>query len=283
MTGSGEDGVWDVFISYASEDRHIATTLAAKLGAAGVSVWLDRFELKLGDSLREKIDEGLSQCGYGIVILSSDFFSKHYPIRELNGLAQREVDGDKIILPIWSRLTEQDVRRFSPALADKIAVRWEDGPEVVVGKILEVVRPGQGASPRQPDHDSAHDKKARSPAVGSAEFERNQMRSIALVAFIIAMAWGAVIFHDLLVLPRYGTRYLPTKWVMDYFNTVRLVAVLSSIAFAFTARIFYLHRRDLFVKFFDRERLAKMALWGAMTGLGAFGLFFIMLRIEGSL
>ena len=44
---------WDVFISYASEDRAaVATPLAVGLRDAGVSVWLDENELKLGDSLR---------------------------------------------------------------------------------------------------------------------------------------------------------------------------------------------------------------------------------------
>lgn len=97
---------WDVFISYTSEERTtVAEKLAEHLEELGVSVWFDKSELKLGDSLRGKIDEGLSECKYGVVILSPSFFKKHYTKRELNGLAQREVGGKKVILPVFSKRT----------------------------------------------------------------------------------------------------------------------------------------------------------------------------------
>jgi hypothetical protein len=51
--------------------------------------------------LRRKIDEGLERCKYGGVIISPNFLKKEWPQRELDGLAAREIAGDKrIILPI---------------------------------------------------------------------------------------------------------------------------------------------------------------------------------------
>ena len=94
----------DVFISYASEDREaVARPLATLLSELGVSVWFDQSELKLGDSLRQKVDEGLASCRFGVVILSESFFGKHYPERELNGLAQREVEERNLIFAclVW--------------------------------------------------------------------------------------------------------------------------------------------------------------------------------------
>lgn len=133
---------WDLFISYASEDRDdVAEPLAALLSACGLKVWYDQRELKLGDSLRRKIDEGLSRCRHGVVILSPSFFGKHYANRELAGLAQREVDGSNVILPIWYNVTDKEVRGYSAPLADRIAARWEEGPFAVVSRILEVARP----------------------------------------------------------------------------------------------------------------------------------------------
>jgi len=134
---------WDVFISYASEDRQdVAIPLANYLKELGVSVWFDQFELKVGDSLRGKIDEGLSKSKYGVVILSPSFFKKHYTNIELRGLAQKEVDGEKVILPIWYKVNECDIREFSPPLADRIATKWqEEGMIGVASKILKVVRP----------------------------------------------------------------------------------------------------------------------------------------------
>ena len=133
----------DVFISYASEDREaVAKPLAQLLSSLGISVWFDQFDLKIGDSLRRKIDEGLKKSRYGIVILSTAFFDKHYTNLELDGLAQREVDGGKVILPIWVGVDEKQIRSFSPILADRIAGRWEDGIHVVLTKLIEVIKPG---------------------------------------------------------------------------------------------------------------------------------------------
>ncbi len=53
---------WDLFISHASEDKEeVARPLAQLLKDEGLSVWLDEQELVLGDSLRRKLDEGLSK------------------------------------------------------------------------------------------------------------------------------------------------------------------------------------------------------------------------------
>src|SRR4051794_33503310 len=127
---------WDAFISYASEDRvGVAQPLAEALASLGIRVWFDQAELKIGDSLRERVDDGLARSTFGIVVLSRAFFDKHYPTRELNGLAQREIDGERVILPVWYGVTDADVRRFSPPLADRIAARWDEGLDAVVAKL----------------------------------------------------------------------------------------------------------------------------------------------------
>jgi len=96
-----QDAQWDFFISHASEDKQaIARPLADALLAMGIRVWYDDFSLAVGDSLLESIDRGLSRSRFGIVILSHHFFSKHWPQKELNGLANLEVDGRKVILPV---------------------------------------------------------------------------------------------------------------------------------------------------------------------------------------
>lgn len=51
---------WDVFISHASEDKEaVAVPLRDALTARGVTVWLDKTEMRIGHSLRRKIDEGI--------------------------------------------------------------------------------------------------------------------------------------------------------------------------------------------------------------------------------
>ena len=132
---------WDVFISHASEDKEaIARRLADALIAMGLDVWYDEFSLKLGDSLRGSIDRGLARSRYGVVILSPHFFEKHWPQQELNGLATREVNGTKVILPVWHNVVFEDVRAFSPTLADRVAVNTDKGFDSVVKSILDAMK-----------------------------------------------------------------------------------------------------------------------------------------------
>jgi hypothetical protein len=74
-------------------------------------------------------------------VLSKNFFAKHWPAQELNGLAIKEVDGNKVILPIWHRVTFEEVREFSPILADRISENSSVGLERLVRRIVEVLRP----------------------------------------------------------------------------------------------------------------------------------------------
>ena len=114
---------YDFFISHATEDKEdFVQPFAEALQDAGFNVWYDKFSLKFGDSLRKNIDDGLSNSKYGIVILSSHFFNKNWTEYELNGLVAREMEGRKVILPIWHKVTKNEVLSYSPTLADKLAL-----------------------------------------------------------------------------------------------------------------------------------------------------------------
>jgi hypothetical protein len=131
---------WDFFISHASEDKDaIARPLAEALRSRNYRVWYDAFSLTLGDSLRASIDRGLAKSRFGIVILSKAFFEKHWPAQELNGLATREINGKKIILPIWHGVTFDEVRNYSPTLADRLAVDTDKGLEQIIAEIIKVL------------------------------------------------------------------------------------------------------------------------------------------------
>jgi hypothetical protein len=132
--------LWDVFVCHASEDKEaFVKPLAEALRKQNLKVWYDEFELRLGDSLRQSIDKGLRDARFGIVVLSHAFFSKPWPQRELDGLTAREVNGKKVILPIWHNLTKEDVLNYSPTLAGKLAVSSSKGLDVVVQEILKAL------------------------------------------------------------------------------------------------------------------------------------------------
>jgi hypothetical protein len=132
---------WDVFISHASEDKEtFVHPLAEELTRLGVRVWYDKFTLKLGDSLREKIDYGLQYSRFGVVVLSPNFFSKDWPKKELDGLVALEVGGRKVILPVWHNVSRADVAKYSPTLAGRLAVSTSTGLDNVLNEIQRAIR-----------------------------------------------------------------------------------------------------------------------------------------------
>jgi hypothetical protein len=134
---------YDVFICHASEDKDdFVRPLAEKLRQHHIDVWYDEFSLKIGDSLTQKIDEGLSKSRYGIVVLSHNFFKKPWAKRELSGLTSREmIEGNDLILPIWHRLNVQDVMQFSPPLADKKAASSAEGINALTRALIKRIKP----------------------------------------------------------------------------------------------------------------------------------------------
>lgn len=113
----------DVFISHshAADQDEVAQPLAVALGEQGLSVWDDDFVLGAGDSLRRKIDAGIAQCRFGIIVLSEDFFAHQWTQYELDRIVTLPATGKQGILPIWHKLTKDEVIAQSPLLADAIA------------------------------------------------------------------------------------------------------------------------------------------------------------------
>ncbi len=114
---------YDAFISHATEDKNdVVRPLAELLQKNGFAIWYDEFQLRVGDSLRRSIDKGLANSRFGIVILSPYFFAKNWPQYELDGLIAKEMAGGQRILPIWHKVSKDEVISYSPTLADRVAL-----------------------------------------------------------------------------------------------------------------------------------------------------------------
>ena len=133
---------YDVFISHASEDKEgVVRPLAHVLRRGGLKVWYDEFELRIGDSLRRKIDMGLARSRFGVVVLSRSFFGKGWTNYELDGLVTRSVTGEQVLLPIWHEITKKELIDYSPSLADKVARSTGTHTiEEIAAEIIEVIR-----------------------------------------------------------------------------------------------------------------------------------------------
>jgi hypothetical protein len=129
-------------MAHASEDKDaVVRPLAVALQSAGLSVWYDEFELRIGDSLRRKIDKGLANSRFGVVVLSQAFFGRGWPEYELDGLVTRAISGEQILLPIWHNVSKQEVASYSPSLADRLARSTATHTvEEIAIEIIDVIR-----------------------------------------------------------------------------------------------------------------------------------------------
>lgn len=136
------DEEFDVFISHASEDKEvIAEPLYNALRERNIAAWYDNISIEWGDSLRAKIDRGLSKSKFGIIILSKDYINKGWTQYELDGLFQIEMTRGKVILPIWHNISKDEVLAFNPALAGRSALLTAMlSAEEIADKLVELLQ-----------------------------------------------------------------------------------------------------------------------------------------------
>ncbi len=142
------DSARDVFISHATEDKaEVARPLAEALRRRGISVWYDDFELRIGDSLRQRIDAGIARSRFGLVILSKAFFAKGWTQYELAGFVTQMNSGQKSLLPIWHEVSRDDVIAHSAPLADIVALSTSGGTiDEIADEVAAVVAGGTTSS-----------------------------------------------------------------------------------------------------------------------------------------
>jgi hypothetical protein len=131
------------FICHDSRDKEaVVRPLANILARAGVILWHDEYSLKIGDSLRESVEDGIKTCGRCIVVLSKHFVANSgWTKREFNAVFTREIlEKANIILPVWHDVSSEEVYEYSPNLLDRFAANTSDGLEAVSRKLVEALR-----------------------------------------------------------------------------------------------------------------------------------------------
>lgn len=134
----------DVFLSHASEDKdEVARPLKEALEARGLAVWYDEIKIKVGQSIRQEIERGITHARFGVVVLSPEFFAKQWTRAELDALFSKKMaSGENLILPIWHRVTKDQVNAQSPLLSGTLALNSSLMTiDEMADAILDVVRP----------------------------------------------------------------------------------------------------------------------------------------------
>ena len=87
-----------LFISYSHEDRDFVDRLAIELVKARASVWLDRWELRIGDSLLDRIQDAIERAEALLVVLTRASVDSEWCRRELNAGTVRELEEAQVLV-----------------------------------------------------------------------------------------------------------------------------------------------------------------------------------------
>lgn len=132
---------YDVFICHASEDKAtVATPLAQALQNDRIQVWIDAGQIRWGDGITQKINEGLSKSRFVILTLSESFLRKNWPQKEMNAVMAREIkSGVTCALPllVGGAGVRDMIFKTYPLLVDKQYAEWTPGD---VGNIVSKVK-----------------------------------------------------------------------------------------------------------------------------------------------
>ena len=104
MTRKSQQPSYDVFLSHSAKDREFVVRLAEDLVAAGLRVWLDQWNIRVGDSFAAAIDEGIRACRFLVIVMSPDYFQSAWTTQEWQYGLAKELDArDVRLIPILYR------------------------------------------------------------------------------------------------------------------------------------------------------------------------------------
>jgi len=130
-----------IFISYSHENKDFVDKLAMQLVHRNVSVWLDRWELSIGDSIIDKVQEAVDGASALLVILSKASIASEWCKRELSSGFLRELEEKRVVvMPVL--LEDCDIPLFARGkfYAD-FRTNFDDGLRTVVEGIAKVTSP----------------------------------------------------------------------------------------------------------------------------------------------
>lgn len=130
------------FITHDSRDKkEIAGPLAIQLQKFMCPVWYDEYSLNVGDSLRDQIEKGIKECHKCVLLLTPNYLSNEgWGKKEFDSVFTRElIENENVILPVWNEVAAKDIYEYSPSLADRVAVQWDEGVEEVARKLKRAI------------------------------------------------------------------------------------------------------------------------------------------------
>jgi TIR domain len=137
------------FLSYSFDDREIAEKIARALMANGIAIWWAEWEIKAGESLRQKIDEGLSGCTHFLVLLTPGSIQKPWVNQEMDAGLVLRINGAARFICVRRGLSAKELPPLlSGMLSPEIGDEFEQDIRDLVNSIHDISRkPALGPAP----------------------------------------------------------------------------------------------------------------------------------------
>ncbi|MDD3594815.1 toll/interleukin-1 receptor domain-containing protein [Sulfuricurvum sp.] len=130
-----------IFISYSHSDKEFVDQFAAQLVKHHVNVWLDRWELNLGDSIIDKVQEAIEGSSALLVILSKASIESEWCKKEISSAFLKELEEKRVfVLPVL--LEDCDIPLFARGkLYADFRTSFDAGLTVVLEGIAKITNP----------------------------------------------------------------------------------------------------------------------------------------------
>ena len=139
---------FDVFLSHSSKDKATVRQIAERLRAGGLRVWLDEWEIRPGDSIPTKIEEGLEQSTVLVLCMSANSLGSDWAIVESQTFRFRDpLNRKRRFIPV--RLDETELRG---SLRQFAYVDWCDGgSDDAYARLMAACKPPEARSVLHPE------------------------------------------------------------------------------------------------------------------------------------
>ena len=124
-----------IYLALASEDKvALAIPLAEKLMASGIDVWLDKWEIGYGDSLVQRMEEGLDNCSHFVVLLTPISIAKNWVRAEIDAGFTDDINGKVKFIGLRNNV---DIDDLTPFLRTRLCPHFELNDDVQFQELVE--------------------------------------------------------------------------------------------------------------------------------------------------
>ena len=124
------------FISHSSKDKKFVRQLAADLVANGIQVWLDEQRIRVGDSIPEKVAQGLAESDFYLIVISNNSVQSAWVQKELNVALVREIERRHVaVLPI-----KIDDVKVPDSLIDKKYANFAESYLTGLNEVIDAIK-----------------------------------------------------------------------------------------------------------------------------------------------